>query len=218
MATVYEELVPDLGDFDDVEVIEVLVSVGQVVEPEDSLVTLETDKASMDIPATRAGKVVSVAVSVGDSVAQGTQIVSIEVADSDEQPAAPAHDETQVIDPNTQKAIAAAHAPEAARAPDSDATHTTQLVVIGAGPGGYTAAFRAADLGMDVVLVERWRCLVACVSTLDVSHPRLCCMPQRSLMMPRPWPRTASSLANQRSTLTLFGPGRTRLWTSWSVA
>ena len=176
MATLYEELVPDLGDFDDVEVIEVLVSVGQVVEPEDSLLTLETDKASMDIPATRAGKVVSVAVSVGDSVAKGTQIVSIEVADGDEQPAAPAHDETQVIDPNTQKAIAAAHAPEAARAPDSDATHTTQLVVIGAGPGGYTAAFRAADLGMDVVLVERWPMLggvclnVGCIPSKALLH------------------------------------------------
>ena len=176
MAAIHEELVPDLGDFDDVEVIEVLVNVGQEVEPEDSLVTLETDKASMDIPATRAGRIVSIAVAVGDSVSQGSQIVSIKLADAVEEAVAPAVDETQVIDPDMQKAIAVAHAPEVAPAPDSDATHTAQLVVIGAGPGGYTAAFRAADLGMDVVLVERWPMLggvclnVGCIPSKALLH------------------------------------------------
>ena len=122
MATLYEELVPDLGDFDDVEVIEVLVSVGQSVEPEDPLVTLETDKASMDIPATRAGKVVSIAVAVGDSVSQGgqivtielavgdsvtqgSQIVSVELADAGDDVVSPAPDETQVIDPDKANTV-----------------------------------------------------------------------------------------------------------------
>lgn len=136
--------IPDLGDFDDVEVIEVLVAPGDTVAVEDALITLETDKASMDVPAEQAGQIVSVDVSVGDRVSQGDAIVTIEPSAAD----VPVEkiEETQKMS-----------APEivAATKPTGEATHKAELVVIGAGPGGYTAAFRAADLGMDVVLVER---------------------------------------------------------------
>ncbi|MDH3821479.1 MAG: dihydrolipoyl dehydrogenase [Gammaproteobacteria bacterium] len=136
--------IPDLGDFDDVEVIEVLVAPGDTVAVEEALITLETDKASMDVPAEQAGKIISVDVSVGERVSQGDAIVTIE----------PSAGEVPVEKiEETQKMSA----PEvvAATKPTGDATHQAELVVIGAGPGGYTAAFRAADLGMDVVLIER---------------------------------------------------------------
>jgi dihydrolipoamide dehydrogenase len=135
--------IPDLGDFDDVEVIEVLVAPGDTVAVEDALITLETDKASMDVPADRAGKIISIDVSVGDRVSQGDAIVTIEPF-ATEVPAEKI-EETQKMS-----------APEivAATKPTGEATHQAELVVIGAGPGGYTAAFRAADLGMDVVLIE----------------------------------------------------------------
>ena len=161
--------IPDLGDFAAVEVIEVLVSPGDVVAVEESLITLETDKASMDIPAERAGKVVSIDVKVGDRVSTGDAFATIEpVAD---QAADDIHVETNE---ETQKMSA----PEiiAATRPTGDATHRAQLVVIGAGPGGYTAAFRAADLGMDVVLIERWPVLggvclnVGCIPSKALLH------------------------------------------------
>ncbi|MBT8101992.1 MAG: dihydrolipoyl dehydrogenase [Gammaproteobacteria bacterium] len=138
--------IPDLGDFDDVEVIEILVAPGDVVAVEDPLLTLETDKASMDIPASQAGTVVSVDVSVGDRVSTGTPVVSIEASDGEAEVPIENIDVTRPIS-----------APEiaAVRNPEGDATHSAQLVVIGAGPGGYTAAFRAADLGLDVILIER---------------------------------------------------------------
>jgi len=143
-------VIPDLGDFEDVEVIEVLVAAGDVVAVEDPLITLETDKASMDIPAEQAGKIVSVELKVGDKVSTGDTIAVVE-ATADE----PIEDEmaqTQVMSPDE---IVAATTTEAAAKPAGDATHSAQLVVIGAGPGGYTAAFRGADLGLDVILVER---------------------------------------------------------------
>ncbi len=138
--------VPDLGDFADVEVIEILVSPGDTIAVEDPLVTLETDKASMDIPASQAGTVVSVDVSVGDRVSTGTPVVTIEAASSASE--VPVADTRDIPDLSADDGTATpAH--------DADATHAAQLVVIGAGPGGYTAAFRAADLGLDVMLIER---------------------------------------------------------------
>jgi dihydrolipoamide dehydrogenase len=134
--------IPDLGDFDDVDVIEVLVAPGDTVELEDPLVTLETDKASMDIPATEAGKIIEVKLGVGDKVSTGTVVATVEPSAMTQEPAESA-------------APAAKVAPTSQPAPSSDASHSAQLVVIGAGPGGYTAAFRAADLGMDVILIER---------------------------------------------------------------
>jgi dihydrolipoamide dehydrogenase len=144
-------LVPELGDFADVEVIEVLVSVGDTVAVEDALITLETDKATMDVPASAAGKIVSLEVAVGDSVNAGDVVATIEPSEEDD-PAS-----TIVIEPDEQEKIlarAAADAPKAA-APVPDTDHHAELVVIGSGPGGYTAAFRAADLGLSVILIEK---------------------------------------------------------------
>lgn len=163
--------VPDLGDFSDVEVIEIIVSPGDVVEVEDGLVTLETDKASMDVPASHAGTIVTVDVAVGDRVSTGDVVVTIEPAGAaepaaiaDEEPAAMPAAET-VTDPDdepgedwsvrTQRMTPGQIEAATKVAVLPDATHSAQLVVIGAGPGGYTAAFRGADLGLDVILVEK---------------------------------------------------------------
>ena len=140
--------VPDLGDFEDVEVIEVLVAAGDKVALEDPLITLETDKASMDIPAERAGTIVSVDVNVGDKVSTGSAVVTIdETATESEAEAEADHTEVTRIMPGPQSSERGES--------EGQATHSAELVVIGAGPGGYTAAFRAADLGLDVVLIER---------------------------------------------------------------
>ena len=160
--------IPDLGDFEDVEVIEVVASPGDVVAVEDPLVTLETDKATMDVPAEQAGTVVSVDVSVGDRVSKGDPLVTIDPAAAD----APAASDDAAEDTRRMSA----HEIKAATQPVGDATHRAQLVVIGAGPGGYTAAFRGADLGMDVVLVERWPVLggvclnVGCIPSKALLH------------------------------------------------
>ncbi len=146
-----ELMVPDLGDFSDVEVIEVLVKPGEEVAIEESLITLETDKASMDGPSTHAGKVSSINVKVGDKVNFGDVILTIEATELIES------ESTVMLDPKAQQAIltAARLSHGVARESATDATHSAQLVVIGSGPGGYTAAFRAADLGLQVILVER---------------------------------------------------------------
>ena len=158
--------VPDLGGASDVEVIEVLVSVGDEINAEDSLVTVETDKASMDIPSSASGKIVAINVSVGDSVNEGDVIVSVESssAAAPEASAAAAAPE------------AAVEAPAAAQRPAGDADHHAQVVVIGSGPGGYTAAFRAADLGLDVTLIEKYDSLggvclnVGCIPSKALLH------------------------------------------------
>jgi len=138
--------VPDLGDFEDVEVIEVLVAPGDTVVLEDPLITLETDKASMDIPAEQAGRIISVDVSVGDKVSTGSAVVTIDTSVDEAEAEVDYTEETRTMP--AARDIAASD-------PEGDATHSADLVVIGAGPGGYTAAFRAADLGRDVVLIER---------------------------------------------------------------
>jgi len=167
----FELLVPDLGDFSEVEIIEVLAKPGDVVAVEDPLITLETDKATMDIPATQAGRIISLQVAVGDKVSMGDAVLTMEVAEED-------HASTVIINPAEQLVVAAAasQAPEAAQHEPSAALHKAQLVVIGSGPGGYTAAFRAADLGLDVVLVERWPVLggvclnVGCIPSKALLH------------------------------------------------
>jgi dihydrolipoamide dehydrogenase len=162
-------LVPELGDFADVEVIEVLVAPGDRVAVEDPLITLETDKATMDVPASHAGTVVSIAVSAGDTVNAGDVAVVIEPVEFE-------GSSTDVIEPEAQKEILEAQqvVTPGASVPETD--HRAQLVVIGAGPGGYTAAFRAADLGMDVILIERWPVLggvclnVGCIPSKALLH------------------------------------------------
>ena len=167
-------LVPDLGDFSDVDVIEVLVKTGDQIDVEESVITLETDKASMDVPATHGGKVISIQVGVGDKVSAGDLVLTLEAADRSED----GFEATMVISPAKQRALAAAAsaAPGAAPRPASAATNSTELVVIGAGVGGYTAAFRAADLGLEVTLVERWPVLggvclnVGCIPSKALLH------------------------------------------------
>ena len=157
--------VPDLGDFADVEIIEILVAPGDEVAVEDPLITLETDKASMDVPAEHAGRIVSIDVSVGDRVSQGDVVATIEPSAAD-------------VPVEEVEATQKMSAPEiiAAAGVSGDATHKAQLVVIGAGPGGYTAAFRAADLGLDVILVERYPVLggvclnVGCIPSKALLH------------------------------------------------
>jgi dihydrolipoamide dehydrogenase len=127
-------LVPDIGDFTDVPVIEILVEVGQEVAEEEPLVVLESDKATMEVPSPAAGKVGELLVAVGDKVSEGSALVRLDGADG----AQPAAQEAPPAEPVVAKG-------------DNHA----QLLVLGSGVGGYTAAFRAADLGMDVVLVER---------------------------------------------------------------
>ncbi len=188
MAETVRLTVPDLGDFSDVEVIEILVAPGDTVGIEDPLVTLETDKAAMDIPSTAAGRIVSVAVKRGDRVNSGDAIATLESerpAEPAPRPAAGGADDAEPAEVKTQVMTraeiahatgAAGKAPQPARKTEGDATHQAQLVVIGAGPGGYTAAFRAADLGLDVVLVERWPMLggvclnVGCIPSKALLH------------------------------------------------
>ena len=169
--TVSEVKVPDIGDFTDVPVIEVLVSAGDTVAAEDPLIVLESDKASMDVPAPEAGTVGEVLVKVGDTVSKGTPILTLE---SDGQPAKEAEEE-----PAEEEAPAKDEAPPAKDdepADDGGDDDRADVVVIGSGPGGYTAAFRAADLGLKTVLVERYErlggvCLnVGCIPSKALLH------------------------------------------------
>jgi dihydrolipoamide dehydrogenase len=160
-------VVPDIGDFDAVEIIEVLVAAGDEVAAEDAIVTLETDKATMDIPAPFAGRITELAVSVGDKVSQGDVLAYAEVSKD----AAPAPEAA-----TTATTAAPTAAAPAASAFHGDADRHAPLVVIGGGVAGYTAAFRAADLGMSVTLIERWPMLggvclnVGCIPSKALLH------------------------------------------------
>ena len=172
-----EVKVPDIGDFTDVPVIEILVKPGDTVKPEDSLVTLESDKATMDVPAPAAGVVKDLRVKVGDKVSQGTLILTLEAAGA----AAPAKPTTPAAAPAAPKPAAAAPVAPQASAPGA-ATYPgavdieCEMLVLGAGPGGYSAAFRSADLGMKTVLVERYATLggvclnVGCIPSKALLH------------------------------------------------
>jgi len=174
MTNTVEVKVPDIGDFKDVPVIEIFVKPGDVVAAEDSLVTLESDKATMDVPSTAAGIVREVHVKLGDKVSQGTLIVVLE-------PAAGAAAAPTSGAPTKPAAVTAQPAPTAAPVPGA-ATYTgkadveCEMLVLGAGPGGYSAAFRAADLGMKTVLVERYPALggvclnVGCIPSKALLH------------------------------------------------
>jgi dihydrolipoyl dehydrogenase len=160
---VIEVKVPDIGDFADVPVIEVLVSAGDEVAPEDPLITLESDKATMDVPAPQAGKITELKVSVGDTVSEGSLILLLEPAATDGAAPAPSPDAAPAEAPSAPSAI-----------PDADVR--VQVAVLGAGPGGYTAAFRAADLGLEVALIDSGEklggvCLnVGCIPSKALLH------------------------------------------------
>ncbi|MGL6203716.1 MAG: biotin/lipoyl-containing protein, partial [Giesbergeria sp.] len=168
--------VPDIGDFDEVGVIEVLVKVGDTIRAEQSLVTVESDKASMEIPSSHAGVVKELKVKLGDKVAMGSVLLTLEVAG---EVSAPAPAATQKIEQNPAAApVSAAQA--AIKIEASSYTGGAELdcdvLVLGGGPGGYSAAFRAADLGLKVVLVERYAqlggvCLnVGCIPSKALLH------------------------------------------------
>ena len=173
--------VPDIGDFAEVGVIELLVQPGDSVTVDQSLITVESDKASMEIPSSHAGVVKEVKVKLGDKVAMGSVIVALEVAEG--AAVAPAAAAPAVAAPNQDPAQAepAPAAPVSAPAPVASSYAGTvdleaDVVVLGGGPGGYSAAFRAADLGLKVVLVERYKTLggvclnVGCIPSKALLH------------------------------------------------
>ncbi|HSI25260.1 MAG TPA: dihydrolipoyl dehydrogenase [Methylotenera sp.] len=180
MSQLVEILVPDIGNFDSVDVIEVLVKVGDMIAKEDSLITVESDKASMDIPSAQAGVVKEVKVKVGDKIAKGTLILMLEAeanntTTAQNSNAMPAHEsKAQAVQAVQEVPQAASNAADKAMAKQSD--FETQVVVLGSGPGGYTAAFRAADLGLKVVLIERYATLggvclnVGCIPSKALLH------------------------------------------------
>ncbi len=157
--------VPDLGGASDVEVIEVLVAVGDTISEEDSLVTVESDKASMDIPSPNAGKVSSIAIAVGDTVNEGDVIVTVETVED----SSPSKSTDSPVVPEADK-------PEKTSLSNERSSQHADVVVIGSGPGGYTAAFRAADLGLNVTLIEKYDTLggvclnVGCIPSKALLH------------------------------------------------
>ncbi|MDO9201732.1 MAG: FAD-dependent oxidoreductase, partial [Hydrogenophaga sp.] len=163
--------VPDIGDFDEVAVIELLVKPGDTIKAEQSLITVESDKASMEIPSSHAGVVKELKVALGDKVKQGSVVLVLEGEGAASAPATPAA-APAVASPAT---AAPAVGPTAASFGGS-ADIECDLLVLGAGPGGYSAAFRAADLGLKVVLVERYAqlggvCLnVGCIPSKALLH------------------------------------------------
>ncbi|MDP2783641.1 MAG: dihydrolipoyl dehydrogenase [Sulfurimicrobium sp.] len=156
MSKIIEVSVPDIGDFNNIPVIEVLVKPGDRVEKEASLITLESEKSTMEIPSSHAGTVKSVRLKVGDKVSQGNEILTLEVEE-----AAPSPTPAPPVAPEPAASGSEIHA---------------DVAVLGGGPGGYTAAFRAADLGKKVVLIERYAALggvclnVGCIPSKALLH------------------------------------------------
>ncbi len=162
--SVQQIVCPDIGNFQDVLVIDVLVKAGDVIALETPLITLETDKATMDVPATAAGKVLEVLVARGGKVSQGAPLLRLEVAAAAASPPSP----------STPADSPAALPSRDLAEPRAD--REIALLVLGGGPGGYTAAFRAADLGLQVALIERWPTLggvclnVGCIPSKALLH------------------------------------------------
>jgi dihydrolipoamide dehydrogenase len=175
MSELQEIKVPDIGDFKQVDVIEILVAVGDEVAVEDALITLESDKAAMEVPAPRAGTVRELKIKVGDKVSEGTVILLLEAA---VQGAAETQQQPQQESAHKPAATpAATPAPAGQTVPYSGKTDVqAEVVVLGSGPGGYSAAFRAADLGKKTVLIERYPTLggvclnVGCIPSKALLH------------------------------------------------
>ena len=174
MANTFQITVPDIGNFDSVEVIDVIVKIGDTIKKEDSLITVESDKASMDIPSTHEGKVTKIDLKVGDKVKQGSNILVIELSGSSDKPQK-VENKTETKETAKKEAPSQAPSETIAKKPDVTSTHETEVVVLGSGPGGYTAAFRAADLGKKVVLIERY-------STLGGVCLNVGCIPSKALL------------------------------------
>jgi dihydrolipoamide dehydrogenase len=216
MATI-EVKVPDIGDFKDVPVIEILVKPGDAVRKEDSLVTLESDKATMEVPSTHAGTVKEVKVKIGDKVSQGALIATLDTTEAGAaaSPSAPQGAPAKVA-PAPQPAPAspqssAAQAPAPTRGglrealtstlASLDADFHAEVLVLGAGPGGYTAAFRAADLGKKVILVERY-------ATLGGVCLNVGCIPSKALLHAA---RVIADAEEMSAFGVEFGPPKTNL-------
>jgi dihydrolipoamide dehydrogenase len=174
MSQIIEVAVPDIGDFKDVEVIEVLVKPGDTVAKEQSLITVESDKASMEIPSAAAGVVKEMRVKLGDKVSQGSPLLRLEASAA--APATAAAAATATTPAPAAKAPAAPAPAPTATTYSGGADLECDMLVLGAGPGGYSAAFRAADLGQKVVLVERYASLggvclnVGCIPSKALLH------------------------------------------------
>jgi len=170
MSSIVDIKIPAMGDFDDVPVIEILVSEGEIVAIDDALITLESEKATMEIPSPFAGKITEILVAIDENVKQGTVIARMEVSEviADDQPDAPAKEEAKQVETKTETITAVKS--------EVPGNYDTELLVLGGGPGGYTAAFRAADLGMKVTLVERYETLggvclnVGCIPSKALLH------------------------------------------------
>jgi len=179
--------VPDIGDFDEVAVIELLVNMGDTVSVDQSLITVESDKASMEIPSSHAGVVTALKVKLGDKVKQGSVVLTVEAsiasAVSAAEPASPAPTSAAATRKTAAASTASTQSTPAANSTSSSASSYSgavdvqcDLLVLGGGPGGYSAAFRAADLGLNVVLVERYAqlggvCLnVGCIPSKALLH------------------------------------------------
>jgi dihydrolipoamide dehydrogenase len=181
MPKLIEVKVPAIGDFKNIPVIEVLVKPGDTVKPEDPLVTLESDKATLDVPAPVSGVVKELKAKIGDKVSEGSLILMLETADESAATTPAATPATLPPAAAPAKPAAAAAAPTPVVATSASAAHIkadlhAEVLVLGAGPGGYTAAFRAADLGRKVVLVERYATLggvclnVGCIPSKALLH------------------------------------------------
>ena len=181
MATI-ELKVPDIGDFKDVEVIELLIKPGDTVRADQSLITVESDKASMEIPSSGAGKVLELRVKLGDTVNQGSVLALIEAPEvsSEVSPVdtllSGAPQKPVQATPAVAQAPTATTPAAAAQGYTGAVDHTCRMLVLGAGPGGYSAAFRAADLGLDTIIVERYATLggvclnVGCIPSKALLH------------------------------------------------
>lgn len=182
MANTIEIKVPDIGNYSDIPVIEVLVSVGDTVKKDQGIVTLESDKATMEVPSPGDGVIKEVKVKVDDTASEGTVVAILEVGASAaaSAPAAKSEVPKKEVSPAPAAMVAqesdSRSAPTAATASGRKADIECQVVVLGSGPGGYTAAFRAADLGQDTVLIERYATLggvclnVGCIPSKALLH------------------------------------------------
>ena len=176
MANAIEIKVPDIGNYSGVPVIEILVKPGDSVKKDQGIVTLESDKATMEVPSPAAGVIKEIKVKLGDEVGEGALIALLESAEAATAAPAPAQAAKAAPAPvAAAPAPSAAPAPKAAAASGRTADFECQVVVLGSGPGGYTAAFRAADLGQDTVLIERY-------STLGGVCLNVGCIPSKALL------------------------------------
>jgi len=176
VANAIEIKVPDIGNYSGVPVIEILVKPGDSVKKDQGIVTLESDKATMEVPSPAAGVIKEIKVKLGDEVGEGALIALLESAEAATAAPAPAQAAKAAPAPvAAAPAPSAAPAPKAAAASGRTADFECQVVVLGSGPGGYTAAFRAADLGQDTVLIERY-------STLGGVCLNVGCIPSKALL------------------------------------